>query len=96
MRPDKRVTHDYLAAFAEIVGRIAQSLTGAPAGALPVRMYVAGGAALQIHIGARVSEDIDATFSRRLVLSDDLSATEQTRSVALRMLFISPETERNR
>jgi hypothetical protein len=76
MRPIKRVTQDYLAAFAEIVGKIAQSLKGAPANTLPVRMYVTGGAALQLHnIGTRVSECIDATFSRRLVLSDDLSVS---------------------
>lgn len=88
MRPDKRVTQNYLAAFAEIVGRIAQSLKGAPAGTLPVRMYVAGGAALQFHIAARVSEDIDATFSRRLVLSDDLSVSYRDSDGHARVLYL--------
>jgi Nucleotidyltransferase of unknown function (DUF6036) len=88
MRPDKRVTRDYLAAFAEIVGKIAQSLKGAPASALPVRMYVAGGAALQLHIGTRVSEDIDATFSRRLVLSNDLSVSYRDVDGHARVLYL--------
>lgn len=88
MRPDKRVTQDYLAAFAEVVGKIAQSLKGAPANTLPVRMYVAGGAALQLHIGTRVSEDIDATFSRRLVLPDDLSVSYRDIDGQARVLYL--------
>lgn len=88
MRPDKRVTQDYLAAFAQIVSRIGQSLKGAPVSALPVRMYVAGGAALQFHIGTRVSEDIDATFSRRLVLSDDLSVSYRDVDGQARVLYL--------
>lgn len=88
MRPDKRVTQDYLAAFAEIVNKIAQSLKGAPANALPIRMVVAGGAALQLHIGTRVSEDIDATFSRRLVLTDDLSVSYRDVDGHARILYL--------
>ena len=88
MRPDKRVTEDYLSAFAELVGKIAQSLTDAPASALPIRMYVAGGAALQLHIGTRVSEDIDATFSRRLVLADDLSVSYRDADGHARVLYL--------
>jgi hypothetical protein len=75
VKPDKRVTKDYLEAFAQIAGKIAQSLKGTPASALPLRMFIAGGAALYLHTGARVSEDIDATFSRRLVVSDDMSVS---------------------
>ena len=88
MRPDKRVTQDYLAAFAEIVNKIAQSLKGAPANALPIRMVVASGAALQLHIGTRVSEDIDATFSRRLVLTDDLSVSYRDVDGHARILYL--------
>ena len=88
MRPDKRVTQDYLAAFAEIVGKIAQSLKDTPANALPIRMYIAGGAALQLHIGTRVSEDIDATFSRRLVLTDDLSVSYRDVDGHARILYL--------
>lgn len=88
MRPDKRVTQDYLAAFAEIVNKIAQSLKGTPANALPIRMVVAGGAALHLHIGTRVSEDIDATFSRRLVLTDDLSVSYRDVDGHARILYL--------
>jgi Nucleotidyltransferase of unknown function (DUF6036) len=88
MLPHKHVTQDYLAAFSALVGKIAQSLKGTPASALPIRMYVAGGAALQLHIGARVSEDIDATFSRRLMLSDDLSVAYRDVDGQARVLYL--------
>lgn len=88
MRPHKRVTQDYLAAFAEIVRRIAASLKDAPARALPIQMIVAGGAALQFHIGTRVSEDIDASFSRRLVLSDDLNVSYRDADGHARILYL--------
>jgi hypothetical protein len=35
-------------------------------------MYVAGGAALHLYTGERLSDDIDATFSHRIALPDDL------------------------
>ena len=34
----------------------------------PVRMFLAGGMALHFHCGARFTEDVDATFSARLLL----------------------------
>lgn len=66
----------YLEAFREIVSRIERSLKASGAKlSEPVRMYVAGGAALHFYTGARISEDIDATFSRKVVLPQDLEVT---------------------
>ncbi len=42
---------------------------------LPVKMYVAGGAALHLYTGERLSDDIDATFSHRIALPDDLEVS---------------------
>lgn len=88
MKPDKRVTKDYLEAFAQIADKITRSLKGAPASALPLRMFVAGGAALYLHTGTRVSEDIDATFSRRLVVSDDMSVSYRDVDGRARVLYL--------
>lgn len=88
MKPDKRVTKDYLEAFAQIADRITLSLKDTPASALPVRMFVAGGAALHLHTGARMSEDIDAAFSRRLVLSDDMSVSYRDIDGRARVLYL--------
>lgn len=88
MIPDKRVSKDYLEAFARIAGRIAQALKGASPDALPLRMFIAGGAALYLHTGARVSEDVDASFSRRIVLSDDMSVSYRDVDGRARVLYL--------
>lgn len=63
----------YIAAFTEIAKRIETSLQDVREEALPIRMYVAGGAALHFHTGVRVSVDVDAAFSHRIALPDNLS-----------------------
>ena len=39
---------------------------------LPIKMYIAGGAALYLLTGERATADIDATFSRRVLLGPDM------------------------
>ncbi len=72
MRPEKHTRQAYVEAFAEIVRRIAATLVSLPPALRPIRMYVAGGAALHFYTGARVSRDVDAVFSHRITLPDDL------------------------
>lgn len=60
----------YMAAFSEIVSRIEASLGRQLVD--PVRMYVAGGAAVHFYVGARVTEDVDASFSHRIILPENL------------------------
>jgi hypothetical protein len=69
------VRPEFLAAFRELASRIASTLTQVPKRALPIRMYVAGGAALHLYTGERVSADIDASFSHRIALPDDLEVS---------------------
>ena len=54
---------------------IAEPLKGLPKRLLPIRMYVAGGAALHFYTGERTSKDIDASFSRRILLPEDLEVS---------------------
>jgi hypothetical protein len=61
-----------MAAFTALAVRIAASLGEAPASIRPIRMVVAGGAAVHMYTGARISQDIDASFSHRIVLPQDL------------------------
>lgn len=88
VRPVAGVRPEYLNAFAEIVGRVAAKLAKSPAESLPVRMYVAGGAALYLITGVRVSEDIDATFSRRLVLGEDIEVSYRDTDGGARLLYL--------
>ena len=88
MKPDRKVREEYLQAFARIVSRIARKLARTRPGALPIRMYVAGGAALHLMTGARVSEDIDAVFSRRLVLNEELQVSYRDADGRARLLYL--------
>ena len=87
MRPDRNARPEYVAAFREVVNRIAKPLAGLPKRALPVRMYVAGGAALHMYTGERVTRDIDATFSHRIALPEELEVAYQDPDGAARLLY---------
>jgi hypothetical protein len=69
------VRPEFLAAFSELAGRIAATLTQVSKRTLPIKMYVAGGAALHLYTGHRLSDDIDASFSHRIALPDDLEVS---------------------
>ena len=87
MRPDSKARADNVEAFLQIVSRIAASLEQAPKAALPIKMYVAGGAALHFYTGERVSRDVDAVFSRRIALPDDLDIAYRDADGAARLLY---------
>lgn len=61
----------YFEAFAKLLARIDKSLKrySGP----PIRVYVAGGAALHLYTGARFSNDIDASIQARIALPADLT-----------------------
>lgn len=87
MLPDPPVRTEFVSAFSEIVARIERSLATASKAALPVRMYVAGGAALHFYTGSRVSEDIDGVFSRRIALPADLEVAYRDADGKARLLY---------
>ena len=87
MRPEGHARPEYLAAFGEIAARIASTLTSLPKRSLPVRMYVAGGAALHLHVGERVSRDVDAAFSRRIALPENLEVSYRDPDGAAQILY---------
>ena len=87
MRPDRAARPEYIAAFREIINRIAGSLAGLPKRVLPIRMYVAGGAALHMYTGERVSRDIDAAFSHRIALPENLEVAYRDADGAARLLY---------
>jgi len=87
VRPESYTRPEYVAAFRELAARIAASLRDVADSALPIRMYVAGGAALHFHTGERVSVDVDATFSRRIALPDGLDVAYRDEDGAARLLY---------
>lgn len=75
MQPDPRAQPGYLRGFTKIVEKIISKLENVDPKLFPIKLYVAGGAALHLRTGSRVSADIDATFSRRVVIRDALEAS---------------------
>jgi hypothetical protein len=72
MRPSKAADPALIKALTEIVARIAGPLAEIAPTRLPIRMFLAGGAAVHFYVGGRVSEDVDANFSARMLLPEDL------------------------
>jgi hypothetical protein len=87
VRPEPYTRREYVAAFRKLAARIAASLKDVPPRALPIRMYVAGGAALHFHTGERVSMDVDAVFSRRIALPDGLEVAYRDEDGSARLLY---------
>jgi hypothetical protein len=85
--PDPSARPEYVGAFREIVARIERALAGSPKRSLPLKMYVAGGAAMHLYTGERVSEDIDAVFSRRVALPEDLEVSYRDADGHARLLY---------
>lgn len=75
-----------LAAFSEIAERIARSLS-LPQGAPPIRMFVAGGVAVHYYTGVRPTRDVDAVFSRRMLLPADLDVNYLDETGTPRLLY---------
>ena len=78
----------YLNAFAEVLARIQQALKGSRPDVFPIRMYVAGGAALHLLTGARVSEDVDAVFSKRVLFNEEIEVSYRDPDGRARLLYL--------
>jgi hypothetical protein len=51
-------------------------------------MYVAGGAAMHFYTGERISLDVDAAFSRRIALPENLEVAYRDTDGAARLLYL--------
>jgi hypothetical protein len=65
----------YAGALGRLFKRIERLLDDVDPKLLPLRVYVAGGAAALLHTGVRPSRDVDATLSLRVHLPPDLEET---------------------
>lgn len=57
----------------------------------PVKMVVAGGAAVHYYTAYRVSADVDAVFSKRLLLPDDLEVVWKDEDGKPRLLYLDKQ-----
>lgn len=88
MTPKIKAQDAYLKAFTEVLSRIQQTLEGSRPDVFPIRMYVAGGAALHLLTGARVSEDVDAVFSKRVLFNEEIEVSYRDPDGRARLLYL--------
>ncbi len=88
MTPKIKAQDAYLNAFTEVLSRIQQTLKGSRPDVFPIRMYVAGGAALHLLTGARVSEDVDAVFSKRVLFNEEIEVSYRDPDGRARLLYL--------
>lgn len=83
-----KIHDEYRKAFNQVLGRIQGLLKDSQASESPVRMYIAGGAALHLLTGARVTEDIDATFSKRIIFDEDIEVSYRDPDGRARLMYL--------
>jgi hypothetical protein len=89
--PLLRADPEYLKAFSTIMSRIEHAL-GTKRAAMPVTACVAGGAALHFYTGARVSKDIDAKLTARVLLDpSDLQVAYRDADGHARLLYFDTQ-----
>jgi hypothetical protein len=85
----RRQAHDeYRRALHQVFARVQEQLKGSQPRVLPIRMYIAGGAALHLLTGERVTEDIDATFSKKVLLRDEIEVSYRDPDGRARLLYL--------
>ena len=60
--------HELTRAMAEMLQKLNHSLAQSGYSGEPIKMYVAGGMGVHYYCGTRYTEDVDASFSRRVLL----------------------------
>jgi uncharacterized nucleotidyltransferase DUF6036 len=87
--PPLKADPGYLKAFTEVMRRLERAV-GKRAGK-PVVVCVAGGAALHLYTGGRVSKDIDATVMARFLPPDDLEVSYRDADGHARLLYFDTQ-----
>ena len=88
MKRKPKVQDEYMNAFAQVLSRVQQALKGSQPDVFPIRMVVAGGAALHLHTGARVTEDVDAVFSKRVLFSEEIEVAYRDSDGRARLMYL--------
>lgn len=89
-----KIYPDLAKALTEIVDKMDASLRESGYAGPPIDMYLAGGMAVNYYCGTRYTEDVDASFSRRVIFSADEIVVDYVRADGKRS-FIYLDTNYN-
>ena len=84
----KRADPAFLAAFKTLARKLARSAKADPAE--PIVMFLAGGAAMHLYTGARISDDVDAVYSKRLLMPPDSAVIYRDGEGNARSIHLDP------
>lgn len=84
----KRADPAYLTAFKALLKRLLANVKASPKE--PISVYLAGGAAMHLYTGIRISDDIDAVFSRKLLVPADVQVLYRDSAGKPRSLYFDP------
>ena len=86
--PPLKAERGYLEAFTELMKRLAAATRP---GGKPLVVCVAGGAALHLYTGSRVSKDVDAKVMARFIPPDNLEVSYEDRDGHARLLYFDTQ-----
>lgn len=81
----KRADPAYVDAFRALVRRLARAAKATRS--KPLTMYLAGGAAMHFYTGARMTDDVDAVFDRKLLIPSDLAVIYRDAEGSARSIY---------
>jgi hypothetical protein len=81
----KRADPAYVEAFTSLVRRLVRSARVNPKE--PIDIFIAGGAAMHFYTGARMTDDVDAVFSKKLLVPADLAVIYRDSEGKARSVF---------
>ena len=84
----KRADPAYLGAFKALLKRLLANVNASPKE--PISVYLAGGAAMHLYTGIRISDDVDAVFSRKLLVPADTQVLYRDSQGKPRSLYFDP------
>ena len=83
LRISKRADPAYVEAFRTLIQRLLRSAGSKE----PIAMYLAGGAAMHFYTGARMTDDVDAVFNRKLLVPAGLAVIYRDAEGKARSVF---------
>lgn len=84
----RRADPAYIDAFKTLVQRLLRSARISPKE--PIAMYLAGGAAMHFYTGARMTDDVDAVFDRKLLVPSDSAVIYRDSEGKARSVYLDP------
>lgn len=90
MKASAAIDPAYLEAIGRLLATMQTALPSLPRRSRPLRLTIAGGAAVALYTGSRVSRDVDATLSLRVHLPAQLVEHYADRDGTPRIVYLDP------